>query len=440
MLPALFPTTTIDAHAYLWDTRLPSTHGEMTVKHKSLLSLCAFGIALAPLSVFAQAAPSDPAPVVGQPPPAAPPNVSPPPDQASPTPVQEKPAADPLIWRGTSFTWSQSATSTMLGIGRDNIGAEDDSYSWDFILSPQIYLLDLPNDKIFAFAEGGVSVEWTDSGTTTYKHEPQFRDTQIGVGYNRNIFTTDDGEWATSAGVRARYNIPTSKFSLDQGRYGVLSLGVSATQKIRLLGDKAAGLNNLSVIAGLTWSHLFARSYTPTNSDLERTRQNASGASISSDQLSFRSMDIDRLIPSATFILPLYKDLSLTTQFRLVGRFRHEFEGNDCEVVVMGECQRADRLDNAVTYLTDSTFDIALSQPIYDILQINLGYNNETLTLGEDGKSRNIFYSPSAQFYLDLVANIDVMYQKASGQSSFDLPPGPRNTITATNQYGMPAF
>jgi hypothetical protein len=426
--------------------------GETTVNQTrfGIASSTALALVLSASNVFAQAAPTiggpaaDPGPTGA----GAPPTVS-----ASTAPVwpastdqsaQAAPAGDPepLMWRGTTFTFSQAATTTMLGIGRDNIGHEDEFYGWDFVLAPNLYLFDGKTDKILVFAEAGVSVEWTDAGDTTTKHEPRFRDTQVGAGYNRDIFTSDDKEWATKAGLRARAVFPTSPTSIAQGRYLTSSLGASVTQVVRLLGRESDGLNNLTLVGGLTWSHLFSKSYTPVNGDLERQRQNASGSAIFSDQLSFSSMDIDRLIPSITMILPLYKDLSMTTQFRLVGRFRHQFEGTGCDVNQpgLGGCVTADTEANPVSYLTNSTFDISLTQPIYDIFEINVGYNNETLTLGNDGKARNVFYSPDAQFYLDLVANIDVMYSKASGREKFELPPGPRNTVTADNGTGMPHF
>lgn len=413
------------------------------MKHvKRLFSLSALALALAPVTALAQNPdPNAPAPVVGQPPVAGT-TTAPVPDQTAPVqPAPTPDAPEPLMWRGTTFTWNQAVSTTTVGVGRDNIGHEEDYYSWDFILSPQLYVYDGEDDKVLIFAEGGVGVEWTDSGTTTLQREPQFRDTQVGVGYNRNIFTSEDNEWATGGALRLRYNIPTSKISLAQGRYGVLSVGGAITQKIRLLGNAADGLNNLTLIGGLTYSRLFARASTPTDPALERTRQSPSGTTLLSDQLSFRSMDIDRLIPSATLILPLYKDLALTTQFRLVSRWKKDFEGTGCDAMVMGECVEADRDPNRATYFTDSTFDISLSQPIYDMFQMNLGYNNETLTLGEDGKTRNPFYSPSAVFYLDLVANIDTIYEKASGRTPVDLPPGPRsNVTTAANEFGMPSF
>lgn len=435
---------------------------------KGLVSISALALALAPVVALAQqpAPAAQPAPdgPAAAPAPAAPattpgatgpgPDASQPGAAAAPaapaadtTKVAPQPkdtAPEPLIWRGTTFTWTNAATTTMLGLGSDQIGFEDDFYGMDWVLSPQLFVLDLKDDKIILSAEAGVSLEITDSGTTTKKREPQFRDTQLGVAYNRNIWGSEDKEWLTSGSVRARAVFPSSPTSQAQGRYLVSSLGATLTQQIRLLGNEADGLNNLTVQGSFTWSHLFARSYQATNPDLERDRQSASGANISSDVLTTSSMDIDRIIPGVTFILPLYKDIALTTAFRLIGRFKHRFEGTGADVCQdsLGGCVSADRAPEGqdIAYTTNSTFDIALSFPVYDVVGLNVGYNNETLTLGEDGQSRNVFYSPGAQFYLDLVANIDIIYSKASGREKFELPPGPRNLITAGNTTGMPSF
>lgn len=342
---------------------------------------------------------------------------------AAPVPAESEPK--PLIWRGTSFTFNQAVTTTAVGVGRDNIGGEAEFYGLDFTLSPRLYLLDLPKDKIYLSAEAGFAVELTNSDSTTTRNEPYFKDLQVGAAYARNLFKSDDKEWSTDGTVRARFIFPTSPTSYNQGRLLTFSLGATVGQVIQLLGNGADGLNNLTVSAGLTWSHLFSRSFTPVNGDLQRTRQNATGASFESDQLTFNSLDIDRVIPSISLDLPLYKDLSLGTQFRLIGRFKHKFEGTDCDVQLQTGCVGATSSPNAVTYVTNSTFDVALTQGIYDVVDVTIGYNNETLTLGEDGQNRNILYSPDAQFYADITANLDVIYSKASGRDKQSASVGP---------------
>lgn len=339
-----------------------------------------------------------------------------PPADTNAQPPNATEEADPLIWRGSTFTFNQAVTSTAVGIGRDNIGGEGEYYGLDFTLAPRLYLLDLEKDKIYATVEAGFAVELTNSDTTTTRNEPYFKDLQAGIAYARNLFLSEDKEWSTDAAIRGRFIFPTSPTSYNQGRLLTTSLGASVGQTIRLLGNAADGLNNITVTAGFTWAHLFSRSYSPVNGDLQRTRQNATGASFESDQLTFNSLDIDRLIPSIALDLPLYKDLSLATQFRLIGRFKHKYEGTDCDVELATGCVSGASSPDAVTYVTNSTFDVALTQGIYDVVDVTLGYNNETLTLGEDGQNRNIFYSPDAQFYLDITANIDVIYSKASGR------------------------
>jgi hypothetical protein len=84
--------------------------------------------------------------------------------------------------------------------------------------------------------------------------------------------------------------------------------------------------------------------------------------------------------------------------------------------VTLTGCVEADRDPNRVTYVTNTGFDTSLSYPIFGVVDIGLGYYNETLGLAPDGTRRDIFYSPDAQFYLDIVANLDVIYEKASGR------------------------
>ncbi len=336
----------------------------------------------------------------------------------APGPVEGEPK--PLPWRGTTFTFNQAATTTSLGVGRDNIGGEDEYYGWDFTLFPNYYVLDKEYHKVTVFVEAGFAVEWTNSSDTTTNHEPYFKDLQVGSDYRPTFWKSDDKEYSTGGTLRARLIFPTSPISQGQGRILGTSLGAGLNQRIKLLGADAQGLNSLSLRAGLTWSHLFSEYYVPTNADLNIPRQNARGQSVASDQLTGNSLDIDRLIPSFGWDLPLVGDLSWSTTFRMIGRFKHDFQSekiSDCIETATGPaCPGSDATH--ATYLANTSFDTSLGYSIYGVVDVNLGYNNETLGLAPDGTRRGIFYSPDAQFYMDIVANLDVIYDKAvlSGQ------------------------
>lgn len=372
------------------------------------------------------------------PPPPAPPPPAPPPSPSGPTlslslsSVAQPPGPDTaseeaqsstLIWRGTTFTWNQAGTTTVFGIGRDNIGSEDEFYGWDFTFRPNVYLVDLPKDKVTVSAEIGWNTELTTSNFTSDRRETQFKDLVVGARYGRALWESggkERGEYSTGVGFSLFTALPTSPLSYEQGKYLTLAVGPDLTQKIKLLGNKADGLNNVTVGLGLTYAHLFSRSYTPTNPDLARPRQNATGQTIYSDQLSAYSFDVDRLTTRVNFALPLYKDLTLATGFRLISRWKHDFEagageGEGCDVSIPNQpCVQADRLEDRTLYHVNTGFDVAMSYPIYDVVGLTLGYSNSSTQVGQNGERRNIFYSPDAQFFLDITANLDVIYSKAT--------------------------
>ncbi len=412
----------------------------------------------------APAPPPDPAAPAAAPPVDAPPPAAPPPAaegsftasfgtgpaptadataSANPAPAEGEPK--PLPWRGTTLTWNQAATTTAVGVGRDNIGSEDEYYGWEFVLFPNLYVVDEEYHKVTVFAEAGVGVEWTNSAETTTRNEPYFKDLQVGAGYSPTFWQSDDKEWKTGGSLRLRLIFPTSPISSAQSRILTTSIGAGLNQKIKLLGKDADGLNNLTVRAGLTWSHLFAKSFNAVNSGLERERQNASGEGITDDQLTSYSMDQDRLIPSLGFDLPVFGDLSFSTNFRLIGRFRHEFEGTGCDVNQPGTgCVDASAQGDDVgfeneSYLVNTGFDASLSYPIFGVVDVSLGYYNETGSLAPDGTRRDIFYSPDAQFYVDVVANLDVIYERASGRgekASAQATPSPAAAAPAAMALG----
>jgi hypothetical protein len=395
----------------------------MRVKSASLLLLVGLGLsasAALPSSALAQGAPS-PSPnpggftSLGTPSQAAPAA-----DQKAEEEQKKKKEPTPLPWRDSAFIFNTAATSTALGIGRDNIGTDSEYMGMEWDIWPRIHLLDpikLPNDDLTVQAYAGVTVELTNSDTTRKRNEPTFIDTSLSLGYTRTLYQSKDKEWGFKAGVLTGVVLPTSHTSMSQGKYLNYTLTALAIGNIKLLGSKADGLNNLTVIGTLGWSHLFSRSYTATNPYIERTRQNATGASFESDQLTFYSFDIDRVTPGIRLILPLYKDLSFWASGRLVGRFKHRNQGSSgCEAITLTGCVKAGSDPNAPTYFTNSSIDFSIAQSVYDLFDVRLGYSNETLTLGEDGRTRNFLYSPEAQFYLDLWANLDIIYSKATGR------------------------
>ena len=377
-------------------------------------------------------APAPPAQPPVQPTPAPPPQ---PPLQWSPT--VGAPGADtinpgagadakgptkPLPWRGTTFTWNQAGSTTTFGVGRDNIGSEGEYYGWDFVFAPNFYILDLEKDKLRAFAEIGFQTELTNSDTTTDLRETLFKDMQLGLGYTRTLMESggsDKGEYLTTGSFTGRFILPTSEASYEQGRYLTTSLGLGAQQQVKILGTKAAGLKNATVGLTGTWSHLFASNYEPTFPDVNVPRRPNASGTINNDGAGANSFEQNRLIASLTLDVNLIENLSLGTNFRVVGRFKHEYtEDTLCAPVDNAPCAPVGGEEDAPLYHPYTTFDVSLSYPVFEVVDLTIGYNNDTRAIDEGGRRRNIFYSPDAQFYLDIVANLDVIYTKVAGAIS----------------------
>ncbi|WP_437281753.1 hypothetical protein WME90_14730 [Sorangium sp. So ce375] len=381
------------------------------------------GVAAAP----AAAPLAEPAPPAQPEPPAAPPPAAetPRPDAAaSPVvqwnqataadAVQEEDEETTLRWRGTTFTWNQAGSTTLFGVGGEHT-PDMQVYGWDFTLRPSYYVLDRPKDKVSLSAEIGWLVELTNSDTTADYRETQLKDMALGAQYKRELWQSggvDKGEYKTDAAMRLRVTLPTSPMSWNSGRYFTLAFGPQVTQKIKLLGSKADGLNSVTATLGVNYAHLFAGSYTAEGGS-GRLRMAPSGEVALDYQLTGRSMATDRLTTSLAIDLPLYKDLSLATSFGLLSDFKHEFEGG-CAYIETG-CAPYEG-SKGPTYIPQTAFDVSLSYPVYEVVDLALGYNNTNLQLGFNGERRNFFYSPDAQFYLDITANLDVIYSKVTGR------------------------
>ncbi|WP_438029377.1 hypothetical protein [Sorangium sp. So ce233] len=376
------------------------------------------------------AQPAEPAPPPPEPAPqAAPPPTKTPGPDVGPvtTPAvrwSQATAADVLLeeeeettlrWRGTTFTWNQGGSTTLLGVGGEYTPAIQ-VYGWDFTLRPNYYVLDRPKDKVSVSADIGWVVELTNSDITTDYREPQLKDVALNARYGRELWESggaNRGEYKTDAAMRLRVTLPTSPASWNSGKYFTLGLGPQLVQKVKLLGSKADGLNHVTATLGVTYAHLFAESYTPVNDALRRPRQAPSGEVALDEQLTGWSFAMDRLTTSLELNLPLYKDLSMATSFGLLSDFKHEF-GEGC-VEILGGCAPYDG-SGGTTYVPQTAFNVSLSYPVYEVVGLTLGYNNTNRQIGPDGRRRNFFYSPEAQFYLDITANLDVIYSKVTGR------------------------
>ena len=408
-----------------------------------------------PAAVPPAPAVAEPAPAGAQPAPVAPP-APPPPAGVAPAAMPAEPpptAAAPVNWGGappvadtvkpeapknkpnpwgfSRFTWSNSGSAKIFGVGDNYIGTEDETFTMDFGLNLRYTFLNANEGKTKSYVNlaGGVEVELTNSDTTTTKHEPVLRDTSIGVGFNQALVASADKETKTTWIISGGASLPTSKLSRDTGKYLGTSITTGIVHAQKLAGSKSDWFPDVLLFATINWGHSFTRATTATNDSqniLDRGRRTAPPAGCGGGaecrendfiQLSGYGLTHDRLKLNATYYLSIYKDVvSFGNSWEIEQKYKYKPSAVDCITTTTG-CTPIESGTTPTNRNVGTTFDVSVSYAIPENLgRVDLGYVNTTGNLKDDGTLRSVFYSPDAQFYLNLVAYFDGIYDKAAAK------------------------
>lgn len=362
-----------------------------------------FGVA--PAALPAAPAPSAPPPTVSW-------GAQPPGDTTTPatTPAPEK-KGNPFFF--TRFTWGNSATTQMFGIGQDYQGSDGQQYVMDFGLNLRYYAINEPLDKLWINVNGGVGVELTNADNTTTKHQPLLKDTSVGLGYSHNVYRNADKTIVTTPGISANYILPTSLASREQGKFGSLSMSAALTQVLPIAGPKSDWFSDIFIVGSVGWSHLFSKATTPVNDivGIVRPRQGLDPTTPDvGEQLSGGAFAHDNARLNFTYYLTIYKDLSLGNTWEILMPFKYQFGDTNCVKIDTG-CVAVGKSQTAFNPIT--TFDIGLSYSLFNMARIDVGYTNTTLALDDNqGHRRSIFYGPDAAFYGNVSVYIDSILDK----------------------------
>lgn len=325
----------------------------------------------------------------------------------------------PLRWRGTSFEWYQYANTQYFGVGAPYQGSEDFAYVHLFRFTPNFYIIDDPKDKLTVGATLWGSVEATNSNTTTYQHEFELRDTSLSLKYTRTLLQSPDAEgtppeYFTKAGLGMGAALPTSKASIAY-RYMTFTLSPSVAQQVKILGTKSDWVPNVLVSLSGTYFHYFNKTNVPTQNDVTIQRQDVGGGTFASDIISGKLNVTESFLVGGGIALPVYKDLSFNLGYRYWMRWKPN-PTDTCVQTPTGCAKPTPIPGGNTTFSADTIFDVSVAYNFFDVLDVAIGYNNWTNAIAENGTHRDILYSPDATFYLDMTANLDAIYSKATGR------------------------
>jgi hypothetical protein len=347
---------------------------------------------------------------------------APPPGADATKPPAPPPAPTGRVpWRGLTLEWISSATASILGVGKKTIGTDHQSAGMSWRLTIPYTVVDQPFWSVRLSTAPTLAVELTNSDTDTTYREPQFLDLPLRADFKLNLFSK--GLWKTSTTFRSGLTFPTWKYSYGTGTILSTNQRVSVAQTFPLAGEKSPVFKSFDVSALLSWSHRFSRATTATNSNLDRPRQDFSGSSFLSDQLSTTRLAADTLQESISVAFSQdIKDMSLglSFNFNFAQQFKPAFSsGNTCDVKIVTGCVDVTNDPNAPNKQYYYGFGTSLSFDPVPEAGIEISYSSSSSALGQstlapDGTRQSFFYTPYAEFGLSLIFHPDALYERLS--------------------------
>jgi hypothetical protein len=274
-------------------------------------------------------------------------------------------------------------------------------------------------------ADGGLYTELTNSDNTARRGEWSFVDTDLSLVYARR-FLGDANTRGTLAEVRPlMLTLPTSKVSLDSGRYFAAGALVGVNHATPLLPGRIKPDLAATTRLAVQYQRWFARATVPTNPSLERVRLTPEGRALPGDQLSGASLTRDQLSLSARLRLSFGESVLWTTDFGFQPAWKYDVADQVelCGVVATG-CTTVEVGADDQRYMVRTQFNTEVSFRLARSLSLEVGYGNATAQIGPDGRRRGVFYSPDASFYASLTFTPHELLTTDSGSAS--LPQAPQ--------------
>ena len=325
---------------------------------------------------------------------------------------------DPI--RGSTFLLDQSMSTQTAGLEN----AEQSNvpfYGWWLSLRPRWNF----SDHFRVQARLDYYKEFTNSGSTTYYREDVFGDIWTDAVYSTPL--AQEGRWKnTKVSVGARALWPTSKITQAQGVFVTLGALAGVTQKFPIRGDEAPVLNSARAGLSFTYLHPFSNSTTPDAygaGNFSYVRENVEGFSFISHELTGQTLSEHTVYGILDTGLQITPKLGFTLDWILVNQWHYAPTQSFCVNTLTGCAQPSNiQPDNQFTQL--GWFLTEVDYEIMPELSLGLGYYNLANTIGPNGQANSLFaggennllWSPDARVYFDVTANLDKIFEDASGR------------------------
>ncbi len=307
---------------------------------------------------------------------------------------------------------TQGMTTSLLGVGGRYQSSAYRQLEQTYALLLNYYVVDRPEFKVRVATRPSVSLELTNSDTTTRQHEPVFNNLPVtAVG----LWTLHQDEQAQVQSIllgNFTATLPTSKFS--PGEIVGLSPRLTFMQALPLAGRDAPVFSSILLGVGGRYDGLISKATVQTSDAVARIpRQTGTGgiSQVGSDVLTGARVAPHAFQASAfaffseeAFGTPLFFTLAAFYRSALLydaAGSRYALPTGPVEVPSTGRGARQ-----------TAGVDVSLVVVPMTELAFVLGYQNAA---DLRGPSPNPLYAPTAQFQAGLSVNLDAIYEGATG-------------------------
>jgi|GEM_PF-410076 len=319
-----------------------------------------------------------------------------------------------LPWRGTVLIWDNSATTQTLGMGNDYI-SDNPVYESFWSFRPRYYLVDSDPHTLNVNMRFDVVAEYTNSDTTTKKHEAQFGNIWLNLSYGFTAYKNEDTGWMTKISGGPRVIFPTDKYTYNGGTRLLVGGIVGVSQSVPFAGPNATVFPGASFDASTAYQYNIARTTIGENPDFKRERRDVSGQTIISNQISPSAKVEHQLTTTVGTTVDVTEKLHLNASYIWIQQWTFDF-GETPPVATDTGMAQPDSIDDPVHYRVLPYVLAGVDFDVLPELTIGGGYYNVTNQIGENGERRNPLWSPDARVYFDVTANLDEIYNTLSGR------------------------
>jgi hypothetical protein len=311
------------------------------------------------------------------------------------------PAALPR-YHHSVYSWEHHVSASTLGVG-DVPQSENPTYTMGLASETRYYLRDQPGRLLSLRLVAGAFTELTNNDVTTQRGEWSAIDTGLSLVYGHRFLGPSDTDGTLLEVRPIVLTLPTAKASWRSGRYFAAGALVGLLNIRPILVGKYEPFLLSTIRLAVGYDRWFARATVPTNPGLGRVRLGPDGRSAAGDQLSGASLVRDQLTGSARVRFDFGEAVVWTTDFAFAPSWKYALDEDVslCSVVATG-CTSVPVGASDSRYLVSTQFNTEVSIALVPSLSFELGYGNSANQLGEDGRRRNFFYSPWAEFYASL--------------------------------------